>query len=111
MDRAYMLCYNNFYDKGIGGYDSTMQDIIVKLNDLPVKISPAMVFHSRNPRSRRFGVNIYYREDGIEKWVQLFCPNEYDEKPARELSINIREGKITDLTGYLAERRIIHENF
>ncbi len=83
-----------------------MQDVIVNLNDLPVIISPAMVFHSRNPRSRRFGVNIYYMEDGNEKWVQLFCQDEYDEKQAKNLSISIREGKITDLTGYLAERRI-----
>lgn len=65
-----------------------------------------MVFHSRNPKSKRYNVNIYYKEDGEEKWIQLFFQEEYNEELAKELVISIREGKLTDLTGYLVERRM-----
>lgn len=76
------------------------------MNETTEKISPSMVFHSRNPISNRYSVNIYYTKDDKEKWVQLFCQEVYKETPAKELAISIREGKITDLTGYLAERRL-----
>ena len=83
-----------------------MQEIIVKTDGITEKINPSMVFHSRNPMTRRFCVNIYYTEEGIEKWIQLFCQDEYTEEPAKILSTDIREGNITYLTDYLAERRL-----
>lgn len=83
-----------------------MHEIIVKIDGTTEKINPSMVFHSRNPMTRRFGVNIYYTENGSEKWIQLFCQDAYTEEPAKTLSTNIREDNITDLTDYLAERRL-----
>lgn len=38
-----------------------MQEIIVKTDGITEKINPSMVFHSRNPMTRRFCVNILYR--------------------------------------------------
>lgn len=83
-----------------------MQEIIIKIGGITEKINPSMVFHSRNPMTGRFGVNIYYTQDETEKWIQLFCQEESTEEPAKTLSTNIREGNISDLTEYLAERRL-----
>lgn len=81
-------------------------DVIVKINGTIEKISAKMVFYSRNPKTNRYCVNLHYGEDKTEGWVQVFCQEEYERKPAEELAKSICEGKITDLTGYLAERRI-----
>ena len=83
-----------------------MQEIIVKIDGITEKINPSIVFHSRNPMTGRFGVNIYYTQDRTEKWIQLFCQDEYTEEPAKTLSTDICKGNITDLTDYLAERRL-----
>lgn len=81
-------------------------EVIVKINGTIEKISAKMVFYSRNPKTNRYCVNLYYGEDKTEGWVQVFCQEEYEREPAEELAKSICEGKITDLTGYLAERRI-----
>lgn len=83
-----------------------MQEVIVKIDGITKKINPSIVFHSRNPMTGRFGINIYYTQDGTEKWIQLFCQDEYTEEPAKTLSTDICKGNITDLTDYLAERRL-----
>ncbi len=83
-----------------------MQEIIVKIDGTTEKINPSMVFHSRNPMTRRFCVNVYYTEEGSEKWIQLFCQDACTEEPAKTLSTDIREGNIIDFTDYLAERRL-----
>lgn len=83
-----------------------MQELIVKIDETIEKINASMVFHSKNPATCRFGVNIYYTENGKEKWVQIFCEDVYTEEPAKKLSTEIREGKISDLTNYMAERRL-----
>lgn len=85
---------------------NTSPEVTVKIAGKIEEIRASMVFHSKNPRSQRYSVNLYYMKDGKEKWIQLFCQDEHMEEPAKELAIRIREGKTTDLTGYLAERRI-----
>ena len=82
-----------------------MQEVIVKIDGVEEKINATHVFPSKNPATQRFCVNLYYKEKYRKKWVQVFCGEEYLEEPARELAKKINEGKITDLTGYLAERR------
>lgn len=83
-----------------------MQKVTVKIDGAEQEISVLMVFHSKNPATQRYGVNLaYVTKPGKRRQLQLFCENEYLEEPARELAQNIRDGKITDLTGYLAERR------
>ncbi len=83
-----------------------MQKVTVKIDGAEQEISVLMVFHSRNPATQRYGVNLsYVTKLGKHRQLQLFCEDEYLEEPARELAQNIRDGKITDLTGYLAERR------
>lgn len=70
------------------------------------KINASTVFYSKNPASFRYNVNIYYLEDEQERWIQIFCQDEYTEEPAKTLSMNICKNKITDLTDYIAERRL-----
>ncbi len=83
-----------------------MQKVTVKIDGAEQEIKVLMVFHSKNPASQRFGVNVAYTTKlGKQRQLQLFCENEYLEEPARELAQNIRDGKITDLTGYRTERR------
>lgn len=83
-----------------------MQEVIMKINGKVEKISASMVFHSRNPKTEHYSVNLYYIENNEEKWIQLFCQEEEKEEPAKELALGIRKGKITDLTGYSVERRL-----
>lgn len=75
-----------------------MQEVIVMLNEEPVKINALRVFHWRNPKTNRHGVSLM--EADTEKWVRLFCQ---DEEEAETLTQKINEGKIADLTTYLAE--------
>jgi len=83
-----------------------MQKVTIKIDGSVQEINVLMVFHSKNPATQRYGVNLAYTTKlGKRRQVQLFCEDEYAEGPARELAQNIREGKITDLTGYLTERR------
>lgn len=67
------------------------------------KINASTVLYSKNPASFRYNVNIYYLEDEQERWIQIFCQDEYTEEPAKTLSMNICKNKITD---YIAERRL-----
>ncbi len=83
-----------------------MQEIVVKIDGTIEKINPSIVFHSKNPATNRFCVNLYYTEEDNEKWIQVFCQDEYTEQPAKILSKNICEGKLTDITNYYAERRL-----
>ena len=83
-----------------------MQKVTIKIDGSEQEVNVLMVLHSKNPKTQRFGVNLVYTNKiGKRREVQLFCEEEYCEGPARELAKNIREGKITDLTGYLTERR------
>lgn len=81
-------------------------EVIVKINGTIEKIKANMVFYSQNPKTNRYCVNLRYTECGKEKWVQVFCQDVYEREPAKELNASICEGKITDLTGYMAERRM-----
>lgn len=80
-----------------------MGELIVKIEGSIEKIKATSIFNSRNPKTKRHNVNLYDTEEKWQKWVQLFCEN---EEEARTLAEDIREGKISDLTGYLAERRL-----
>lgn len=83
-----------------------MQKVTIKIDGSEQKINVLMVFHSKNPATQRYGVNLAYTTKlGKRRQVQLFCEDEYTEEPAKELAQKIREGMITDLTGYLTERR------
>ena len=83
-----------------------MQKVTIKIDGSEQEVNVLLVFHSKNPATLRWGVNLSYTNKiGKQRQVQLFCEEEYLEGPARELAQNIREGKITDLTGYLTERR------
>lgn len=83
-----------------------MRDVVVRITEETKKITPSIVFCSRNPRTNRYCVNLYWREIDGEKWIQIFCQEEFIKESARELTMDILEDRITDLTGYLTERRI-----
>ncbi len=42
-----------------------MQEIVVKIDGTIEKINPSIVFHSKNPATNRFCVNLYYTEEGF----------------------------------------------
>ncbi|MDE7200828.1 MAG: hypothetical protein K2O91_02750 [Lachnospiraceae bacterium] len=82
-----------------------MQKVTIKIDGSEQEVNVLRVFHGRNPATQRYGVYLTYTNKiGKQRHVRLFCEEEYLEGPARELAQNIREGKITDLTGYLTER-------
>ncbi len=83
--------------------DNAAKELIVKIDGTIEKINASTVFYSKNPASFRYNVNIYYLEDEQERWIQIFCQDEYTEEPAKTLSMNICKNKITD---YIAERRL-----
>lgn len=86
-----------------------MQKVKIKIDGSEQEVNVLLVFPSINPRTLRHGVNLVYTTKlgklGKQRQVQLFCEDEYADEPARDLDQNIRDGKITDLTGYLTERR------
>lgn len=83
-----------------------MQKVKIKIDGSEQEVKVLLVFPSVNPWSLRHGVNLVYATKlGKQRQVQLFCEDEYADEPAKELAQDIRDGKITDLTGYLTERR------
>lgn len=85
--------------------DNAAKELIVKIDGTIEKINASTVFYSKNPALFRYNVNIYYLEDEQERWIQIFCQDEYTEEPAKTLSMNICKNKITD---YIAELSLIH---
>ena len=65
-------------------------------------VQASLVFPSRNPATGPHTVNFRYAHAGRRRYVQLFCQSR-EEAEAR--SAAIREGRVTDLTAYPAERR------
>lgn len=78
-----------------------MQEVILMINGQKVKINVSRVFCGRNPNTKRYSVNIM--DDDSGKQVRLFCEEQQNQEEADALAQKIREGKIIDLTGYLAE--------
>ncbi len=76
----------------------TMKEVDVKLDGQVVQLKIRRAFHSRNPLTSRYYVNLM--EAGHERGIRLCCRGRED---AEMLTKKIREGKITDLTGYPAE--------
>lgn len=79
-----------------------MQELVVEINGKVETVRASVVFHSRNPKTKRHNVNSYDTEGDKQKWVQLFCE---DADEAKAVAEDIREGKLVDLKNYLAERR------
>lgn len=83
-----------------------MQKVTIKIDGAEQEVNVLNVINCKNPATQRWGVILAYTNKiGKRRQVQLFCEEEYLAEPARELAQNIREGKITDLTEYLTERR------
>lgn len=78
-----------------------MHEVIVMINGETIKINVSRVFRGRNPRLKWYSVNIM--DDVSGKQVRLFCEDQYNQEEADALVQKIQEGKIADLTGYLAE--------
>ena len=79
-------------------FQMTMKEVDVKLDGQVVQLKIRRAFHSRNPLTSRYYVNLM--EAGHERGIRLCCRGRED---AEMLTKKIREGKITDLTGYPAE--------
>lgn len=75
-----------------------MPEVSVKVNGETVKMHVERLFRSRNPVTKKHYVN--FKEAGSKRGVRLLCR---DEEEAEALVRGIREGEITDLTGYNAE--------
>lgn len=73
-------------------------EVRVKIGEEILEKNVRMVFHSRNPMLHQYHVNL--RDISNNRWIRLYCKN---EEEAGMLAQEIREGKITDLTGYPAE--------
>ena len=78
-----------------------MHEVIVKIKGETIKINVSRVFRGRNPVIKWYSVNIM--DDDSGKQIRLFCEDQYNQEEADILVQIISEGKITDLTGYLAE--------
>lgn len=78
-----------------------MGEVILRINEQNVKLNVSLVFYGRNPMTKRYMVCI--SDQAVGKQVRLFCEDPFDQNEANALVQKIREGKISDLTGYLAE--------
>lgn len=78
-----------------------MQEVILMINEQEIKINVSRVFCGKNPRTKRYCVCIMDDDDG--KQVRLFCEDSQSQEETNALVQKIREGKIADLTDYLAE--------
>lgn len=78
-----------------------MREVILMISGNTIKINMSRVFCGKNPRTEKYSV--YIMDDDNEKEVRLFCKDQYNHEEAAALVQKIRDGKITDLTGYLAE--------
>lgn len=81
--------------------EKIMQEVILIINGQTVKVKVSRVFCGRNPMTEQCSVNIM--EDDSGKQVRLFCEDRKNYEEANTLVQKIHEGKITDLTDYLAE--------
>lgn len=79
-----------------------MPKVIVLLDGNRRTVQASLVFPSRNPATGAHNVNFRYTHAGRRRYVQLFCQS---REEAETLSAAIREGRVTDLTAYPAERR------
>ena len=71
------------------------------INRENIKMNVSRVFCGRNPITKRYSVIIMDDDSGKE--ARLFCEDQQNQEEAKALVQKIREGKIVDLTGYLAE--------
>lgn len=76
----------------------TVRKVTVAIDGVNLEINAIRVFYGRNPNTNQCGVN--FLDVDSEKWVRLFW---LDQEEAALLVQEIREGKITDLTGYQAK--------
>lgn len=81
--------------------EKTVHEVTVMINGETIKINVSRVFRGRNPVLKWHSVNIM--DDDSEKQIRLFCEDQYNQEEADALVQKIREGKIANLTGYLAE--------
>lgn len=79
-----------------------MPKVTVLLDGNRRTVQASLVFPSQNPATGAHNVNFRYTHAGRRRYVQLFCQS---REEAETLSAAIREGRVTDLTAYPAERR------
>lgn len=75
-----------------------MLEINFTIDGENIKITASKVFSGMNPRTLKHYV--YIMDDGTGKQARFLCEN-FEE--AKALVHQIRDGKITDLTGYSSE--------
>lgn len=75
-----------------------MPEINLRINGENLKMNASKICSGMNPRTLRHAV--YIMDDDTGKTARLLCEN-FEE--AKALVHQIRDGKITDLTGYSSE--------
>ena len=75
-----------------------IQKVCVTINDENLEINATRVFYGRNPVTNLCSVN--FMDVDSKKWIRLFWMG---QEEADLLVKKIREGEITDLTGYQAK--------
>lgn len=75
-----------------------IQKVCVTINDENLEINATLVFCGRNPVTNLCSVN--FMDVDSKKWIRLFW---MEQEEADLLVKKIREGEITDLTGYQAK--------